>query len=151
VAGGCCDNDNHIANRKRPGFEANLNRELKEVAERLRDYLFTTGYKQVKVLDPGVSWGGKTKDELWGDNAVHPNKEAYKMMANGVVSINTGMESGAKKRACTNSMETGYGPPSATLNRSIPNRRGSHGSAHRGASNKHGNFGGHRGGQRRGH
>jgi hypothetical protein len=151
VAGSCCDNEGHVANRKRPGFEANLIRELKDVAERLCDYLFTTGQKLVKVLDPAVSWQGKNKEELWGDDAVHPKEEAYKLMAEGVVSINTGMESGAKKRARTNSIETGFTGPGTTLNRNQSQRGGGHGSAHRGASNKRGNFGGHWGGKRRGH
>jgi hypothetical protein len=140
-----------MANLKRPGFEANLNRELKEVAERLRDYLFTTGHKLVKVLDPAVSWRGKNKEELWGDDAVHPKEEAYKLMAQGVISINTGMESGAKKRARTNSMETGLTGPGTTLNRNQSHRGGGHGTVHRGASNKRGNYGGQRGSKRRGH
>jgi hypothetical protein len=151
VAGGCCEDGGHIANRKMPGFESNLNRELKEVAERLRDYLFTTGYKQVKVLNPAVSWRGKKKEELWGEDAVHPNEEAYKLMAQGVISINTSMESGAKKRACTNSMVTGFTGPGTTLNRNHSHRGGGHGSAHRGVSNKRGNFGCQRSGQHRGH
>jgi hypothetical protein len=124
-----------------------LSRELKEVAKRLRDFLFTTGYKQVKVLDPAVSWRGKKTDELWGEDPVHPNKEAYKLMAQGVISFNIGMESGAKKRARTNSMETGFTGPSTTLNRNQKHRGGGHGSAHRGAAFKRGNFGGQRRGQ----
>jgi hypothetical protein len=151
VSGGCCDNDGHVANRRRPGFEANLNRELKDVAERLRDYLFTTGQKLIKVLDPAVSWRGKNKEQLWGDDVVHPKEEAYKLMAEGVISINIGMESGAKKRARTNSIETGFAGPGTTLNRYQGHRGGGHGSAHRGEPSKRGNFGGQRGGKRRGH
>jgi hypothetical protein len=109
------------------------------VAERLRDHLFTTGQKLVKVLDPAVSWRSKNKEELWGDDAVHPKEEAYKLMAEGVISINTGMESGAKKRARTNSIETGFTGPGTTLNRNQSQRGGGHGSAHRGAPNKRAN------------
>lgn len=62
TAGGCCDDQEHIKNRDRPGFESNLNSELKSVAENLRDFLFTSGYKLIKVLDPAVSWRGREKN-----------------------------------------------------------------------------------------
>jgi hypothetical protein len=55
LIGGCCTNLTHVANRSSPRFEVNLVKELKETADHLRDFLFTSGYRQVKVLDPAVS------------------------------------------------------------------------------------------------
>jgi hypothetical protein len=60
---------------------SHLTSELKVVADNLRDFLFTAGYKLTKVLDPAVSWRGKEKEELWGEDPVQPKEEAYKWMA----------------------------------------------------------------------
>jgi hypothetical protein len=144
TAGSCCGDQEHVKNRGRPGFEANLICELKSVAENLRDFMFTSGYKLFKVLDPNVSWRGKQKEEIWGDDPVHPKEEGYKLMAQGVIIINTTMESGAKKRARTNSLETGYPGPGPALNRNQQNRGGG-GSSHRGAAGKRGCYGPRRG------
>jgi hypothetical protein len=141
TAASCGNDAGHVANRSRPGFESNLLNELKGVAANRKDFLFTSGYKLIKVLDPTVSWRGKGKEELWGDDPVHPTEEAYKLMAQGVVFINTSMESGAKKQARTNSIETGSGPGPA-LNRQQSGRGGGR---HRGGGGKPGNYGPRRG------
>jgi hypothetical protein len=59
VLSGCCADATHVANRSQLRFEVNLVKELKDAAEFLRDFLFTLGYRQIKVLDPAVSWRGK--------------------------------------------------------------------------------------------
>jgi hypothetical protein len=86
---GCCEDPSHMPNRKQGGFEANLVRDLKDTAENLRDYLFTSGFKQYKVLDPAVSWRNKEKDDLWGADPVHPNEAAYSLLADGALHICT--------------------------------------------------------------
>jgi hypothetical protein len=119
---GCCTDQTHVANRSNERFEPNQLKELKELTDHLRDFLFTSGYRQVKVLDPAVSWRGKDTSTLWGEDPVHPKEEAYSLIGEGVIKMLTHMESGAKKRARTNS-ETGSGPK-PTLNRNQGPRGG---------------------------
>jgi hypothetical protein len=112
VSGGCCDAAEHMPNRRDPDFAHRLLQDLKEAAENLRDFLFKRGLKQVKVLDPQVSWRGADAGEIWGDDPVHPTAVGYEKLAEGVDTICTGLESGGKKRARSNSYETGDGPSS---------------------------------------
>jgi hypothetical protein len=138
LVGGCCTDQSHVANRSNPRFEPNMIKELKETSEHLRDFLFTSGYRQVKVLELAVSWRGKETNQLWGDDPVHPNEEAYGLLAEGVLKMIMNMESGAKKRARANS-ETGSLGPNPTLNRNHAPRGGPS------QENKRGSFGPRRG------
>jgi hypothetical protein len=136
----CCANEEHVANRKSSGFEANLLRDLKESAEHVRDFMFTSGHKAAKVLDPAVSWRQSDVNDIWGSDPVHPTEAAYGLLADGLLHICNIMESGARKRARTNSIETGVQAPGSTLNRQ-QGGRGTRGS---------GSGGGHQFGRRPG-
>jgi hypothetical protein len=138
VMRGCCADATHVANRTQPRFEATLVKELKEAGEFLRDCLFTSGYRQIKVLDPAVSWRGKNNECIWGDDPVHPKEAAYAALAEGAITVITSMESRAKKRARTNS-ETGFSGSGPTLNSYSSRRGGSQ------AANKRGSFAPRRG------
>jgi hypothetical protein len=59
LTAGCCEEPGHMLNRRLQTFEHQLQRDLKETAENFRDFLFTSGNKLVKVLDPAVSWRGR--------------------------------------------------------------------------------------------
>jgi hypothetical protein len=108
LTAGCCDEPGHMPNRKMRTFEHQLQSDLKETAENMRDFLFTSGNKLVKVLEPAVSWRGKESSTIWGDDPVHPTEKAYELMAEGVLALLRIMESGARKRPRTNSYETGF-------------------------------------------
>jgi hypothetical protein len=72
----CCYNEDHVANRKLAGFENNLLRDLKDTAEHVRDFLFTSGHKAAKVLDLAVSWRHSDIANIWGADPVHPTEAA---------------------------------------------------------------------------
>jgi hypothetical protein len=144
---GCCEDSEHLTNRNNSNFRQHLTRDLKEVAENIRDFCFTTGYRMVRILDPAVSWRGKEDDTIWKDDPVHPSEAAYSMLAEGVISIHRNMESGAKKRPRTNS-ETGEPGPSSALNRLVGGGRGGHRERGRGGGGHGaGGAGGGRGGR----
>jgi hypothetical protein len=133
----CCEDVTHFSNRRMGSFEANLLRDLKDIAENLRDFLFTSRYKQYKVLDPAVSWRNKDNSYLWGEDPVHPSEAAYCLLADSALHICTIMESSARKRAWTNSIETGLPGPSTALNRQ-QGGRGARSAAGRGTSGHYG-------------
>jgi hypothetical protein len=114
---GCCEEPGHMPNRKSRTYEQQLMTDLKETAENFRGFLFTSGNKLIKVLDPAVSWRGKETAEIWTDDPIHPTETAYRLMAEGVISLLRYMESGARKRPRTNSNETGFSGRPPHLNR----------------------------------
>jgi hypothetical protein len=117
LAAGCCENEAHMPNRKLRTFEHQLHMDLKETAENFRDFLFTSGHKLIKVLDPAVSWRGKDNDSLWGADPVHPTDMGYGLLADGAAMLLRHMESGARKRPRANSFETGPSGREPHLNR----------------------------------
>jgi hypothetical protein len=127
----CCNQEEHMPNRRGRIFGQHLLDNLKEATANLRDFCFTSTFKAMKVLDPQVSWRGTSLDEVWGADPVHPTAAGYGKLAAGVEAICLSIESGAKKRARSNSFETGDGPSSShTRQRSFDS--GSRG-PHRGA------------------
>jgi hypothetical protein len=114
-----------MPNRKLMTYEHQLQSDLKETAENVRDFFFTSGNKLVKILEPAMSWRGKETSCIWGDDPIHPTEKAYELMADGMVTILRGMESGARKRPRTNSYETGFSARSPHLNRSQHSGSGS--------------------------
>jgi hypothetical protein len=121
---GCCNNPEHMSNRNLDGFETCLQRDLKETCENFKDFMFTSGYKSIKVLDPYVSWKGAAANNIWGEDPVHPIEAAYNLIAEGALVILRNMESGARKRARTNSIETEGPGGSTALNRRLGVRGG---------------------------
>jgi hypothetical protein len=107
---GCCDAADHITNRSDTDFGKRLLTDLREAANNLKDFLFTAGMRQVKILDPQVSWRDSDDSEVWGEDPVHPTAAGYEMLAAGVEAMCNGLESGGKKRARSDSYETGDGP-----------------------------------------
>jgi hypothetical protein len=107
---GCCKSDEYMPNRKSRNFGRQLLDDLKEVTINMRDFVFTSTFKMMKILDPQVSWRGADTEEIWGADPVHPSVAGYAKLAAGVEAICLSIESGAKKRARSNSFETGDGP-----------------------------------------
>jgi hypothetical protein len=58
ITEGCCDDSNHIPNRKDPGFSEKLKKELLEARNVLKDYFQKEGHNHCRVLDPAVDIAG---------------------------------------------------------------------------------------------
>jgi hypothetical protein len=108
-----------MSNRSMDSFNTRLQRDLKETCENFKDFMFTSGYKLIKVLDLYVSWKGEATNNIWGDDPVHPTEAAYNLLAEGALVILQNMESGARKQARTNSIETEVPGSSTALNRRL--------------------------------
>jgi hypothetical protein len=50
----CCQDVEHMVNRGTEGFEKQLLQDLKEMADKLRDFTFTAGFRQFKIQDPMI-------------------------------------------------------------------------------------------------
>jgi lysophospholipase L1-like esterase len=110
IIGGCCGDKDHMDNRQHEGFEQQLMTDLRELASNFKDFLFTSGYKNGKIVDPQVSLRGMKKEEIWDSDTVHPRDVAYDKIAEGVVKVASNLEDAGKKRRRTDSLD-GQRPP----------------------------------------
>ena len=112
----------------------------------IKDFLFTTDLRNGRLMDPARQLRGLTAAEIWGPDPIHPKKEIYELLADGVIEV---------ERSCGNGQQrtnkSGGGPSSRVLlshmtprdNRSVPYH--SRGSGARGRGLR-GRGGGHTGG-----
>jgi hypothetical protein len=75
----CCHDEEHMPNRAAADFSQKP--ELRGVAANLWDFLYTAGYRSVKVIDPSSVFRGREDDQIWGDDPVHPCDAAYDLVA----------------------------------------------------------------------
>jgi hypothetical protein len=66
---GCCDEIEHASNRFDEGFEDGLRQSFK-------DFLFTSGYRGFRVIDPSPALPGNN-DDIWDWDPVHPSTAGY--------------------------------------------------------------------------
>jgi len=73
---GCCDEIEHASNRFDEGFEDGLRRCLAECRQNFKDFLFTSGYRGFRVIDPSPALPGNN-DDIWDWDPVHPSTTGY--------------------------------------------------------------------------
>jgi hypothetical protein len=78
---GCCRDVDHMPNRAAADFAQQLKAELRGVSANLKDFLYTAGYRNIKVLDPNAIFRGREDDQIWGDDPIHPVEAAYDLLA----------------------------------------------------------------------
>jgi hypothetical protein len=105
LVGGCCSDRDHMPNRQRDGFEQQLMSDLRDMASNFKDFLFTSGYKNGKIVDPQISLRGMSKEEMWGADPVHPKDVAYDKLVEGIVKVASNLEDAGKKRRRTDSLD----------------------------------------------
>ena len=53
----------------------------------IKDFLFTTGLCNSRLMDPARQLRGLTAAEIWGPDPIHPKKEIYELLADGVIEV----------------------------------------------------------------
>jgi hypothetical protein len=137
-----------MANRSQLGFEQQLLKDLTDTAENFKNFMFTSGYKNMKVLDPCISIRNMQEEELWETDPVHPKMAAYHRIADSAVWLTNNMEtslmnkrqradraSQVQSRAKQQSEARGGGGGGETSH-----NRGSYRSGDRGGRGRGGNF-----------
>jgi hypothetical protein len=66
--------------------------DLTDTAENFKNFMFTSGYKNMKVLDPCISIRNMQEEELWETDPVHPKMAAYHRIADSAVWLTNNME-----------------------------------------------------------
>ena len=110
VTEGCCPDPDHVTNRTRPGFYAKMKEDLVSCGTTIKDFLFTAGLRNGRVMDPGRQLRGLDASEIWGTDPVHPKREVYGLLASGVIDVERACGSGRSK---TRSISGGEVPSAA--------------------------------------
>jgi hypothetical protein len=148
---GCCQDMEHMANCRDPGFTKELVESLKDGARNLRDFLFTAGYKNGRILDSCRSL--RDGEAMWTDDPVHPAVAAYEKLAEGVGMVAANIRPGGNKRRrdSLNSepvvvMKPGKQSHGGSNYRDCDNTDGDDGDYHMGGGGPGGSRGANRGG-----
>ena len=97
ITAGCCDDDDHIPNRRSASFSSKIREELGDLRRHFRDYLFLAGMRDTMVVDPNISVRSLAATEVWGDDPVHPKATVYAKIASDLLSMRS--EAGFKRGA----------------------------------------------------
>jgi hypothetical protein len=107
VVAGCCEDRSHAVNRRDDDYRENMSIQLDAYQRGLKEYLFSTGIKNIKVLDPSRDLRGLSREEIWGSDPVHPQAAVYRNIANGVLkmasNITVNRKEGSAKRTRSDS------------------------------------------------
>ena len=155
ITGSCCQDQSHAANRGNSDFYTKMKDELAASCRNIKDFLFTSGHRNGRVMDPARSLLGLTAAEIWGNDPVHPRKEAYEIIAKSVIEVERTCGSGQAKRKRSREDEgsnsTNTGPTHRGSSRGTrpmgSGGRGGWGEAARGHIRGQGHSGGHTRGQ----
>ena len=98
VSAGCCTAPDHIPNRRDPSFYHAMREDLDASVTNIKNFLFTAGLRNGRVMDPQRNSRGMTATEMWGKDPVHPRVEVYEKIAAGVIEVERSCGSGKSKR-----------------------------------------------------
>jgi hypothetical protein len=79
----CCPRLDHAPNIREVGFGERMRRSITECRGFYKDFFFTSGFKNVTVLNPGMEVPCEDESglQLWGPDPVHPLPEGYERIA----------------------------------------------------------------------
>jgi hypothetical protein len=104
----CCDDRRHITNRGDSNFKTTMTVALADAKQNIKDFLFHSGKRNLKVLDPNIIINSMPGDEVWGPDPVHPLPRVYAKLADSVVKLAASMKEGQDhKRRRTDSEDGG--------------------------------------------
>jgi hypothetical protein len=77
VTGSCCDDPEHIPNRKEQNYESILKSGLKGVKNAMKAYLHSGGHHNCRVLDAARDIEGLAKEAIWQEDHKTPRPEVF--------------------------------------------------------------------------
>jgi hypothetical protein len=96
----CCDSVDHVKNIKDSTYKTVLSASLKEAKQNLKDFLFSEGRRNFRVLDPNIDIQCLKEEDVWGSDPVHPLPAVFSRIAEGVAKTVAMMrESADRKRS----------------------------------------------------
>jgi hypothetical protein len=87
ITAGCCDDPAHVSNREDRHFRADMNLQLDGLRRAVKNFLFNTGRRSIRILDTAMVIRGLEDADLWCTDPVHPIESVYARIAEGVTSM----------------------------------------------------------------
>jgi hypothetical protein len=97
LTAGCCEDPDHIPNRKNDNFEARLKSDLVVAKNALKDHLIKAGHSHCRVLDPAMDMLNKDKKDIWGDDPTMPKGEIFDSMVAALSAAEVRIDLGGKR------------------------------------------------------
>jgi hypothetical protein len=76
-----------------PYYLEDMRIQLDGLRRHLREFLYTSGRKNIKIYDPNHDLKDFTTEQIWGDDPIHPRREVTGKMADSLISMVDNMES----------------------------------------------------------
>jgi hypothetical protein len=92
VAAGCCSDMNHVANRNDPYYLEDMRIQLEGLRRHLKEFLYTSGRKNIRIYDPNHVLKEFTTEQIWGDDPIHPRREVTSKVADTLINMVDSME-----------------------------------------------------------
>jgi hypothetical protein len=93
----CCDDPDHMPNRKQEGFELAYRKEVGLLKNRLKEHLFAAGHVHCRVLDPAMDMANKEPGEVWGDDPTIPAPAIFDSMVAAMAGAETRIDLNKKR------------------------------------------------------
>jgi hypothetical protein len=77
ITNGCCDDANHMPNRRAANFETKLRQVVAAAKTALKEKLRSSGHNHCRVMDMAMDMAGKAPAEIWGDDPTMPKSEIF--------------------------------------------------------------------------
>jgi hypothetical protein len=87
VVEGCCQDPEHVKNRGERYFRDNMQRQLDGVARSIKNFLFKTHRRNMRVLESSYNIRNLPNVDIWFTDPVHPIDSVYNNLAAGVIKM----------------------------------------------------------------
>jgi hypothetical protein len=87
VISGCCEDPTHVSNREDRHFRSDMNLQLEGLRRTVKNFLFNTGRRSIRILDTTTVIKGLEDADLWCTDPVHPIESVYGRIAEGVTTL----------------------------------------------------------------
>jgi hypothetical protein len=81
LTNGCCTDPDHMPDRSSPDYKNRMLSELQDMAGNIRNFLFTSNLRGIKLLDPAGVLKNHREEDSWDSDPVHPKSKIYEEMA----------------------------------------------------------------------
>jgi hypothetical protein len=98
----CCDNPDRVKNLSDPYYQSILLASLKEAKQNLKDFLFTEGRRNFRVLDPNVDIQSLKVEDVWVADPIHPLPAVFTKIAEAVAKIVAAMRENVDRKRSNN-------------------------------------------------
>jgi hypothetical protein len=108
IKSSCCEDEDHIPNRRLQNYESKLRGDLEALKQNLKMFLHTGGHHHCRVMDPLVDTKEMEVEKMWGPDPTKPTAEVFDKMAAGIHAVEVRLK--LKRQAAASASHTAAAP-----------------------------------------